>query len=161
VGRQKFSPGTYGKQKLQFMPAPFKAPLRAFASLVFPWRGEEILLCDIEDRGWCIPSGRVEAFETSREAAQREALEEAGAILGPLHYLGCYRITEKSEVRWADVHVAEVCELQEITMPQESLGRKFVHKSQLSNEYYEWCELTSQVFDHAYRVISSCRKFSS
>ena len=48
---------------MEFFPAPYHAPLRAFAALVFPWHGDKILLCDIEDRGWCIPSGRVEPFE--------------------------------------------------------------------------------------------------
>ena len=34
---KKFPVGPYGRQRLQFYPAPFRAPLRAFAGLVFPW----------------------------------------------------------------------------------------------------------------------------
>ena len=78
---RKFPAGKYGRQRLEFFPAPFQSPLRAFAALVFCWQDESILLCDIEDRGWSIPSGRVEPFESSEDAARREAIEEAGANL--------------------------------------------------------------------------------
>ena len=71
---RKFSAGKYGRQRLEFFPAPFRAPLRSFAALVFPWEGEQVLLCDIENRGWSIPSGRVEPDESSSEAACREAI---------------------------------------------------------------------------------------
>ena len=70
---KRFPPGTYGRQRLQFFPAPFQAPLRAFAVLVFPWQDDRVLICDIEDRGWCIPSGRVEAEETSLEHTEMAA----------------------------------------------------------------------------------------
>ena len=139
---KKFPCGTYGRQTLQFFAAPYKAPLRAFAALVFPWEGEKILLCNIGDRGWCIPSGRVEPFETSIDAVRREALEEAGATLECVQYIGCYKICEKGEVRWADVYVARVLSLGEISMPEESLGRQLVDMDELPNVYYEWTELT-------------------
>ena len=110
---KRFPPGTYGRQKLRFHAAPYKAPLRAFAALVFVWQDLDVLLCNIGDRGWCIPSGRVEAFETSVEAARREAIEEAGAILDTLQYIGCYNICEKEEQRWADVFTSNVVSLQD------------------------------------------------
>lgn len=152
---KKFPCGTYGRQTLQFFPAPFKAPLRAFASLVFPWKDNEVLLCNIGDRGWCIPSGRVEPYESSIEAAKREAIEEAGAQIGCIQYIGCYSIRERGEQRWADVFVAKVEKLGEIEMPQESLGRKFVTLDQLPTVYHQWNELTKLVFDYSYEV--ACR----
>jgi 8-oxo-dGTP diphosphatase len=154
---KRFPPGTYGRQKLRFHAAPYKAPLRAFASLVFVWQDLDVLLCNIEDRGWCIPSGRVEAFETSIEAARREAIEEAGAVLDNLQYIGCYDIREKDEVRWADVYSANVIELQEISMPEESLGRKFVAYEDLPEHYYQWNPLTAAVFQHARDVMIRAR----
>ncbi|HWD41934.1 MAG TPA: NUDIX domain-containing protein, partial [Fimbriimonas sp.] len=75
---RRFPSGQYGRQTLRFHPAPFRSPLRAFAALVFPWVEESVVICDIDRRGWCIPSGRVEPHETSLEAAKREAREEAG-----------------------------------------------------------------------------------
>ncbi len=145
----KFPCGRVGRQVLEFHPAPFRAPLRAFAALVVPWKQGRILLCDIEDRGWCIPSGRVEPMESSIEAAKREAIEEAGAILDPMIYIGCYRIREKSEVRWADVFAAEVGELVPIPLEFESSGRKFVNPEDLADVYYLWNPLTEAVFKHS------------
>ncbi len=149
---RKFPSGKYGRQTLTFHPAPFKAPLRAFAVLVFPWLEDKVLLCDIEDRGWCIPSGRVEPFESSSEAGRREALEEAGATLGCLQYLGCYRIVERQAVRWADCFAAHVESLGDIQIVEESKGRRYFDFGELPGEYHVWNELTELVFQHSYEV---------
>jgi 8-oxo-dGTP diphosphatase len=127
--------------------------LRAFAALVVPWQEGELLLCDIEDRGWCIPSGRVEPFESSIDAAKREAVEEAGAILEDILYLGCYRICERNEVRWADIFTARVAELVDIPEEFESAGRQFVTVAQLPEIYYLWNSLTEAVILHARSVM--------
>lgn len=118
-----------------------------------PWRDGELLLCDIEDRGWCIPSGRVEPFESSLDAAKREAVEEAGAILEDILYLGCYRICERNEVRWADIYTARVAELVEIPAEFESSGRRFVRPNELAEIYYLWNSLTEAVILHAQSVM--------
>lgn len=139
---------------MEFFPAPFRAPLRAFAALVFPWRGQKVLICNIEDRGWCIPSGRVEPGETSIEAAAREAREEGGAFLEEILYIGCYRITEKSEVRWADVFAARVVDLEPLSDEFESLGRKFADLEELPRTYHLWNHLTKRVFEHSERTLN-------
>lgn len=135
--------------------------MRAFAALVFPWQGEQILLCDIEDRGWCIPSGRVEPYEEPFEAAHREAAEEAGAVLRDLQYIGCYRITERSEIRWADVFVAEVVDLIEIGCPNESHGRRLTDFAELPGMYHQWNPLMEEVFIHSREVLQRHLEFRS
>lgn len=150
---KRFSSGVYGRQKLEFFPAPFRAPLRSFAALVFPYYEEKVLLCDIEDRGWCIPSGRVEPNESSRDAALREAHEEAGALLGDLQYLGCYRITDRSDIRWADVFVGRVLELVEMDRSFESRGRRLVTLEEVPEIYHLWTQLTEEVFQLSREVI--------
>lgn len=156
---KKFPCGSYGRQSLQFFAAPYKAPLRAFAALVFPWQDEKVLLCNIGDRGWCIPSGRVEPFESSIDAVKREAMEEAGAEIACVQYIGCYKICEKGEVRWADVYIANVASLGEISMPEESLGRQFVSLDELPTVYYDWNELTKCVFEHAFEIMQRAKKY--
>lgn len=146
---------------MEFFPAPYQSPLRAFASLVIPWREDEILICDIVGRGWCIPSGRVEPFETSQEAAQREAREEAGAELTRCIYMGCYKLSDGKEVRWADLFVAEVGEMGPIITTEESRGRQWIALAQLPESYYLWNDLTEAVFAHSQRVIQSARSFDS
>lgn len=149
----KFPSGKYGRQRLEFHPAPFRAPLRAFAALVFPWCDDNVLICNIEDRGWCIPSGRVEPNESSLEAAIREAKEEAGAILQDVLYIGCYRITERGEVRWADVYVARVTELVDIPEEFESLGRQILPLDEVPPIYHLWNPLTEAVFHYSAEVL--------
>lgn len=150
---KRFPTGQYGRQQLQFHPAPFHAPLRAFAGLVFPWQEDRVLIADIEGRGWCIPSGRVEPTESSLEAVRREALEEAGAHLKDLQYIGCYHISERREVRWADCYVARVDRLVEIGKQEESKGRKLVTLDELPAIYHLWNPLTRMVFEHSYEIL--------
>ena len=142
---------------MRFHAAPFRAPLRAFAALVFPWTEDRVLICDIEGRGWCIPSGRVEPNETSLEAIKREALEEGGAVLTTIDYIGCYRITERQETRWADCFCAQVSHIGELTMPEESKGVRLATLSELPDIYHLWNPLTQMVFEHSFEVISRCR----
>lgn len=151
---KRFPAGPYGRQKLQFYPAPFRAPLRAFAGLVFPWLDDKVLICDIEDRGWCIPSGRVEPDESSLEAVIREALEEGGVELEDVQYIGCYQVSERQEIRWADVYAARIGKMVEITMTEESLGRKLVSMEELPSLYHLWTPLTEMVFEHAREIVN-------
>jgi 8-oxo-dGTP diphosphatase len=150
---RKFPSEKFGRQRLQFFPAPYRAPLRAFAALVFPWVDDQLLLCNIQDRGWTIPSGRVEPAESSSEAAEREALEEAGAILQDMQYVGCYRVTERGDVRWADVFTARVAGLVEIAAGSESLGRRLVRIEDVPQTYHMWGPLLAEVCGQAREVI--------
>ena len=145
---------------MEFIPAPYRAPVHAFAALVFPWLEDKIALANIIDRGWCIPSGRVEAGESSIEAVRREAEEEAGLTIDNIIYIGCYRLSEQSEVKWADVFVAEVKELGEITAPTESSGRQIVDPADLPRIYHLWTPLTEAVFKHSFEVLDVHRKLS-
>jgi 8-oxo-dGTP diphosphatase len=150
---KRFPSGTFGRQRLQFFPAPFKAPLRTFAVLVFAWLDDRVVICDIEDRGWCIPSGRVEPMETSMEAAHREALEEGGVELERLQYIGCYQISERREVRWAECYAAKVKSIGEISMKEESLGMKLATVEELPGIYHLWNSLTEAVFHYSREVV--------
>lgn len=155
---KKFPSGQYGRQRLQFFPAPYRAPLRSFAGLVFPWDGDRVLVCDIAGRGWCIPSGRVEPDETSLQAVKREAIEEAGAVLTDLQYIGCYHISERREVRWADCYAARVERLVEIGMKNESHGRQLCTLDELPAIYHQWSPLTKMVFEHSLEVLERKRR---
>lgn len=150
---RKFPSGTFGRQRLQFFPAPFKAPLRTFAVLVFAWKEDRVVVCDIEDRGWCIPSGRVEPHEESLQAAHREAMEEGGIELARVQYIGCYNISERREVRWADCYAAKVARVGEISMTEESRGMKLLTIEELPAIYHLWNPLTEAVFQYSFEVV--------
>lgn len=112
-----------------------------------------MLICDIEGRGWCVPSGRVEPFETSCQAAIREAREEGGAIVCGAQYLGCYRISERSEVRWADVFAGRLVDLIPIGDVAESKGRRMVKLEELEKVYHLWSPLMDAIFAHSKEVL--------
>jgi 8-oxo-dGTP pyrophosphatase MutT (NUDIX family) len=158
---KRFPSGRHGRQLLTFYPAPYRSPLRAFAALVFAWHDDKVVLCDIEDRGWSIPSGRVEAFEEPVDAARREAVEEAGAMLGCVQYLGCYRVEERNEIRYADCFVAEVKSYCEIQCPEESKGIQLVDPCDLPNIYYNWSPLVEEVFIYSREVVERIRMYPS
>ena len=154
----RFPAGKYGRQTLRFHPAPFRAPLRAFAVLVFAWSDGEVLLCDIAGRGWCVPSGRVEPEESSCDAVRRESLEEAGAILEEAQYFGCYEIRDRTEIRWADCYAGHVVELGEILTKEESRERRLVSPEELPGLYHVWNELTQLVFVRSREVAERARQ---
>ncbi len=150
---KRFPSGVYGRQRLQFFPAPFRPPLRAFAALVFAWQEDRVAVCDIVGRGWCVPSGRVEPDESSAEAVLREAVEEGGIVLDAVQYIGSYQISERREVRWADCYVGHVSNLVEIGMAEESNGRQFMTLEDLPALYHNWSPLTEMVFQHSREVL--------
>ena len=151
---RRFPVGKWGHQTLTFYPAPYKAPVRAFAALLFPWSDSKILVCDILDRGWCVPSGRVEPTESSLDAALREAQEEAGAEVSDVQYIGCNRIADKSQIRWADCYVGKVVSMGEISRPEESLGCMLMGMDQMAEMYHLWNDLTEQVVAHSLVVLT-------
>lgn len=59
--------------------------------------GEKWLLTNHKERGFEFPGGKVEQGETLEEAAKREVLEETGATLNELQYIGEYEVTFNGE----------------------------------------------------------------
>ncbi|HEU5380429.1 MAG TPA: NUDIX domain-containing protein [Ktedonobacteraceae bacterium] len=57
-------------------------------ALVLAFDGDRLLQTKLTRRGWDIVGGHIEPGELPEETARREAYEEAGAKLGPLHLLG-------------------------------------------------------------------------
>lgn len=132
---------------MRFHIAPVMAPSSPFAALVFAWSGEEVLVGDIVDRGWCIPSGRLEPGENSQDAARREALEECGAELGDLLYIGCFELPHPDGTRWADCFATTVTGWKVIGNTAESRERRLVRLEQLPEMYYLWNDLVKSVFE--------------
>ena len=151
---RKFPTGKWLDNRLEFTPAPCRPPFRAFAAMIFLWKGDCALLCNICDRGWTIPSGRVEGGEEGLEAALREAYEEAGATAKNIRYMGCYRLCDSKNTRWAEVYVGEVDELFPIPENSESEGRRLVSREELPSVYHDWSELFERMFEYSWEVLN-------
>ena len=61
-------------------------------AFVLAFTGDRFLQTHLVKRGWDLVGGHIEPGELPEEAARREAYEEAGARLGPLHLLGYQRL---------------------------------------------------------------------
>ncbi len=135
---------------MEFFAAPFQPDSPHFAVLSFVWQDDNVLLAHIADRGWCIPGGRIESGETPDQTAIRESLEEAGAIIKDPTYIGSFRITTESKIRWAAAFTSRLQSLAEFTPTSESSDRQFVSIEELAEIYYLWNPLTEAVFEHAH-----------
>lgn len=124
------------------------------AALVFPFYGDRVALADIVTRGWCIPSGHIEEGETPEAAVRREAIEEAGVILGDVVCLGYFVLTdaETNIVRFAPTYIASVRSFEDIPTGSESRGRQLVPVEDVAGLYFSWDELLATVFEYAYEM---------
>ena len=110
------------------------------------------MLADIATRGWCIPSGHVEAGETFEEAVRREAWEETGATLGRVAYLGRFILTdlESGETRHAPTFIGEVQGFSSgLPTGSDSRGMQMANVEDIASLYFVWDELLAAVFAFA------------
>lgn len=127
-----------------------------WAVLTFVFYGDKVALADIEGRGLCIPSGKIEPGETLDAAAVREAWEETGARLHPEHrrLIGCYRLMPRREAsarktRYCPVFVAEAFGFAPIPEGSESRGLVLAAWEDVADVYFSWDPLMAEVFDFA------------
>ena len=144
-------------RRMRFEPAegrtfPTHLPARYVVVLISDKSGR-YLLAHIRGRGYCAPSGRIEASETPEQAARREAYEETGASLKTLHLLGWYWLEPCSAQEpapcLAPVYWTQGERLEPIPASQESVGRRWVSLHELPTLYYDWSPLIEAVFRYA------------
>ncbi|MCS6919318.1 MAG: NUDIX hydrolase [Fimbriimonadales bacterium] len=111
------------------------------------------LLANIRERGYCAPSGRIEAGETPEAAARREAYEEAGAILSEIQPLGAYLLSPCSAQEpspcSAPVYLARAERIEPLHADSESQGVRWATLEELPAIYYDWSPLIEAVFRYA------------
>ncbi|MDQ2799522.1 MAG: NUDIX domain-containing protein [Armatimonadota bacterium] len=129
---------------------------RLWAVLAFVFYGDKVALADIEGRGLCIPSGKIEPGETLDAAMAREAWEETGATLHPEHrrLIGCYRLTPRGgaqagQTRYCPVFVAEAWGFAPIPPGSESRGLVLAAWEDVAEVYFTWDVLMAAVFEYA------------
>ncbi len=138
------------------MELPPESEGQLWAVLVFVFYGDKVALADIAGRGWCIPSGRIEAGETVDAAAERECREETGARLHPQHraLIGCYRLAFREgkragDVLYCPVLAAEALGFSALPDGSESDGLLLAAIEDVADLYFYWDELMAAVFEYA------------
>jgi 8-oxo-dGTP diphosphatase len=146
----------WGQTQVRFVAAATDlcAAPTCYAALVFPFVGERCVVAAIRGRGWCIPGGRLEAGETPEVAARREAHEEAGLTLGPLHLIGHYRLTEQETETERQVAVFIARDPVQGNLPPgtESKGTCLLTLDELPERYYLWDPLLEAVCAYAFAL---------
>ena len=82
---------------------------------------------------------------------RREAMEEAGAVLGSLYPVGTYlfRDTQTEKRTVVPVFWSEVLEEHPLPANTESRGKARVTRTEIPQRYFAWDALIEAVFDYA------------
>jgi 8-oxo-dGTP diphosphatase len=84
-----------------------------------------LLVRNVRRSGWEFPGGQIEQGETAEEAARRETLEEAGAVLDVLKPLCWYTVSNGVRKSRGIVYVADVLACRKPTDVEEIAEVKF------------------------------------
>ena len=90
------------------------------------------LLTKHRERGLEFPGGKVEFGETPREAAIREVLEETGAEIEKLQFIGQYKVFSEDEVIVKNIYFAEIKSINEQSHYFETEGPRLIDSSLLA-----------------------------
>lgn len=93
---------------------------------------DQWLLTKHRERGLEFPGGKVETGETPREAAIREVMEETGAKIGRLQFIGQYKVFSEDEVIVKNIYFAEIKSINEQSHYFETEGPRLIDSSLLA-----------------------------
>ena len=122
--------------------------------LVICQYGDGWLLTNHKKRGLEFPGGKMESGETLEEAAQREAYEETGAILGELKYIAEYKFTDQMKSFVKAVFWGKVNRVEETTSYHETNGPVIVNGDLLQQRFGD-----QYSFIMKDQVVEQCVKF--
>jgi len=131
-------------------------------AFVLAFKGNELLLTNLNDRGWDIPGGHIEKGEIPEEAARRELYEETGASVDNLNYLGFEVIKlfgEKPEGykypfpnSYMIFYCARITSLDKYAKNDESAGRAFFNLNQALK--ISWIQDNLAMYEEALRRLT-------
>ena len=117
--------------------------------LVFAVYGDRFVVSHIRGRGWCIPSGSVNAGETPQEAAERELMEEAGCVATDLRPFGAVEWEPPSGTQLGLAFAGRVQRLGTPTAAAEADSVRLMNLAELRENYFDWSPYYEAMFRRA------------
>lgn len=102
------------------------------SSFVLAFQDNELLLTNLNERGWDIPGGHIELGESPMQAMKRELYEETGAVIDSPQVLGhelirIYKEPENYKYPFPDSYMvfycAKIIKLDDFKSTNETKGR--------------------------------------
>ncbi|MDI9639659.1 NUDIX domain-containing protein [Kamptonema cortianum] len=150
---------TISGDEYQFFEGNVPEGISAQAVLAFVYFNGQLLISKVENRGWCVPSGRIESGESALAAVHREAMEEAGVELIDPTPIGYFRIrTQSSSECFAIAYACQSSSEEQAPLQFEATETKWIPLDKLPAIYYQWNELFESVIQFAYKKV---REFQS
>lgn len=125
----------------------------------FCFYNNELLLVDLDHRGWDFPGGHIELNETPEECMKREAIEE-GYIEGECSLLGYIAVDHSENPKWNEdspypkvgyqvFYRMDIKQLHHFEGRYESVQRIFINPKQVADFYHDWHELYQEILNDA------------
>lgn len=128
----------------------------------FCFRNEELMMVDLDDRGWDFPGGHIEAGETAEACFNREAMEE-GYVDGDCKLLGYVEVNHSENPLWNQqspypkigyqvFYRMNIMKMHPFKAEFESLKRIFIKPEQVSDYYKKWHTVYEEILQDARMV---------
>lgn len=149
-----------GKVKLTWVPGVHILEENLITSTHgFCFYNGQLLLVNLNSRGWDIPGGHIELDETPEECFRREAMEE-GYVEGKCSFLGYIEISHNENPNWREdspypkvgyqiYYRMDIDQLHDFSSEYESSQRILIDPGKTPSYHHEWHEILGEILDYA------------
>lgn len=153
---------TWGKDvvELSWIPkANFIPTINITSAHALCFHEQQLLLVNIDHRGWDILGGHLETNETPQDCVIREVMEE-GAVSGDLILLGAIEVNHSHNPNWSTAspypkigyqlfYRMDVTEIHSFCAIHESLERQWVEPKNVARVHNDWHDIYQAILDYA------------